>query len=45
MNEETNKAFIAYPGDCEVCYHCKNLCPKDAIMLSPELVREIVFPY
>ena len=45
MDEEKEKAYIAYPKDCAVCYQCEQMCPVKAIYVSPELSIEPIFPY
>lgn len=45
MSKETNKAYIAFPNDCMVCYLCQEMCPEDAIAMSPEEVAKLAFPY
>ena len=36
QDPETNKAFIKYPADCQICHLCNMYCPVDAITISPE---------
>ena len=36
MDEETNKAVIKYPEDCQICHQCTLYCPVDAITITPE---------
>lgn len=45
MDEKGNKACIAYPGDCMVCYQCEASCPADAVEVSAEIVRRVLFPF
>lgn len=45
MDEETHTAYIAYPGDCQVCYLCELACPVEAVDVTPEAVRKLCFPY
>ncbi len=45
MNEETDKAYIRYPGDCQSCHLCEMACPENAIDLSPEYTKRLCFPY
>jgi NAD-dependent dihydropyrimidine dehydrogenase PreA subunit len=46
LNEVTEKAFIAFGGDCHTCYMCEMDCPTDAIYVSPEVTRSFIFcPY
>ena len=40
-----DKAYVAYPNDCMVCYQCEDACPVGAIDLSAEVVRRILFPF
>lgn len=35
MNDDENKAYIAYPADCQICHLCRMYCPVDAITLTP----------
>ena len=45
MDEKTNKAYVAYPMDCMVCYVCEIDCPEDAIVVTPETTETMVFPF
>ena len=45
MDEETDKAYIRYPGDCQVCFLCEIGCSQDAIEIDAEVVRKLKFPY
>lgn len=46
LDEVTEKAFIAFGDDCATCYMCEMDCPTDAIYVSPEVSRPIIFsPY
>ena len=37
MDEQTNKAVIKYPEDCQICHQCQLYCPvEDAITITPE---------
>ncbi len=46
LNEVTEKAFIAYGGDCATCYMCEMDCPTHAIYVSPEVSRSFpICPY
>jgi NAD-dependent dihydropyrimidine dehydrogenase PreA subunit len=35
VNEDTGKAFIAYPDDCITCFVCEMNCPTHAIYVHP----------
>ena len=45
MNEDTEKAYVAYPGDCVCCLQCEEVCPENAIELTVELVRPLWYSY
>ncbi|MBI4320616.1 MAG: ferredoxin family protein [Chloroflexi bacterium] len=45
MDEDSGKAYIAYPNDCHVCYLCEEACNVGAIVVDPEVTREQVLPY
>jgi NAD-dependent dihydropyrimidine dehydrogenase PreA subunit len=45
MDEAKGKAYIAYAADCMVCYQCCARCPADAVVITPEVVRKVLFPY
>jgi NAD-dependent dihydropyrimidine dehydrogenase PreA subunit len=46
MDEEDNKARVAYPDDCVACWGCESFCPQGCIDISPERARgELVAPY
>lgn len=45
MAEGKNKAYIAYPKDCMVCYQCESACSENAIELTAEVVRRVLFPF
>jgi len=45
MDEKANKAFVAYPEDCAVCYMCEKDCPEGAIILTPDAAEKMVFPF
>ncbi len=34
MNISNNKAYIAYPDDCQLCYQCEIECPAKAIEVN-----------
>ena len=46
MDSSGNKAFIAYPEDCQLCYQCELECPTGAIkvVFSP-IKRPLVIKY
>ena len=45
MDEKTNKAYVAYPEDCTVCYVCEKDCPEGAIVLTTEAAEKMMFPF
>lgn len=45
MDEERNKAYIAYLDDCMVCFNCERDCPAEAIYVSPERAKAIPLPW
>ncbi len=45
MDEETNTAYVAYPGDCMVCGICEDECSQGAIILTLDAVEEMCFPF
>ncbi len=44
MNEK-GLAYVAYPGDCHVCYLCEEACSLDAVVVTPEMSRTPILPY
>lgn len=44
FNEETKKAYAAYPSECEWCLICEEHCPKDALHVQPKIPTP-VFEY
>jgi NAD-dependent dihydropyrimidine dehydrogenase PreA subunit len=34
LNTQTQKAYLAYPGDCSVCFLCIGDCPTGAITVD-----------
>jgi NAD-dependent dihydropyrimidine dehydrogenase PreA subunit len=45
MALENDVAIAAYPGDCIVCYQCEKACPRNAVVLTAEVARKVLFPY
>lgn len=45
MDEDRDKAFIAYLRDCQSCFLCELECPTGAIYVSPERERRIPLPW
>ena len=46
MDSSGNKAFIAYPEDCQLCYQCELECPAGAIKVDFSPVkRPLVIKY
>ncbi len=45
MTDGEEKAYIAYPGDCMVCFNCERDCPCQAIYVSPERAHPIPLPW
>jgi NAD-dependent dihydropyrimidine dehydrogenase PreA subunit len=45
FNEETGKAYPAFPGDCQVCLLCQHDCPAGAIIITAERARSIPLPW
>jgi len=37
FNEQTRKAYVAYPEHCHVCYLCEEDCPTQAIKVATEV--------
>lgn len=33
---DKQRAYIAYPEDCQICHLCRLYCPVDAISITPE---------
>ena len=33
---DKERAYIAYPEDCQICHLCRLYCPVDAISITPE---------
>jgi NAD-dependent dihydropyrimidine dehydrogenase PreA subunit len=36
FDEEKQRAYIAYPEDCQICHLCRLYCPVNAISITPE---------
>jgi NAD-dependent dihydropyrimidine dehydrogenase PreA subunit len=36
LSTVNNKAYIAYPADCQMCHLCRMSCPVDAITIDSE---------
>ncbi len=34
LNEQSGKAYIAYPEDCQLCYQCELECPEEAVYVD-----------
>jgi NAD-dependent dihydropyrimidine dehydrogenase PreA subunit len=34
LNNDSDKAYIAYPEDCMTCFECALSCPEKAIIVS-----------
>lgn len=45
INTSTNKANVVYFDDCMVCYLCQTECPEGAILVTPEIVAKLAFPF
>ena len=45
MDEETEKAFIAYLSDCQLCFLCEKECPEGAIYVTPDRERRVHLPW
>ena len=45
MDEDRDKAFIAYLSDCQSCYLCELECPEGAIYVTPERERRVPLPW
>ncbi len=45
LDEERDKAYIAYLSDCQFCFLCELECPTGAIYVSPERERRIPLPW
>jgi len=36
FDEKNQRAYIAYPEDCQICHLCRLYCPVNAISITPE---------
>lgn len=36
MDKETKAPVVLYPQDCMLCEMCRMVCPKDAVIFTPE---------
>jgi len=36
LHEQSGKAVVMYPEDCQICHLCRMYCPVDAITITPE---------
>jgi len=46
LDEATDKAYIAYPDDCQLCYQCELECPEGAVYVDfTPLERPLVIEY
>jgi ferredoxin len=45
MDEDAEKAVIAYPQDCMLCELCTVFCPTDAIELSVEKGLDVILSW
>lgn len=45
MDEETEKAYVAYPNDCMACCLCEDECSPGAIALTLDAVEKMWFPF
>jgi NAD-dependent dihydropyrimidine dehydrogenase PreA subunit len=45
LDEEREKAYIAYLRDCQSCYFCEYSCPEEAIYVTPERERRVPHPW
>jgi len=39
LDPQTQKAFVAYPDHCHVCYLCEDDCPTHAIAVTTEFAN------
>jgi NAD-dependent dihydropyrimidine dehydrogenase PreA subunit len=44
MDEDTGKALIAFPDDCQSCYTCEINCPELAIWVHPHRYAPHMWP-
>lgn len=45
IDQDTDKARVAYPEDCWECLLCEDRCPGNAIKISPAAVRKLWYPF
>lgn len=45
LDEEKQKANIAYGLDCGVCFLCSDDCPTNAIKVTSLVPRRLLLPY
>ncbi|MCL4370397.1 MAG: ferredoxin family protein [Chloroflexi bacterium] len=45
MDDEGQRAIIAYGQDCAVCYMCEMDCPEQAISVSPRASKVPILPF
>ena len=43
--DKEEKAYIAYPRDCIVCFSCERDCPVEAIVVAPERPKPVPSPW
>ncbi|WP_435234422.1 4Fe-4S dicluster domain-containing protein [Psychromonas sp. PT13] len=36
FDQDKQRAYIAYPEDCQICHLCRLYCPVDAITINAE---------
>ncbi|MDR1574176.1 MAG: 4Fe-4S binding protein [Clostridiales Family XIII bacterium] len=40
-DNESKRAYVKYSEDCVMCFFCMSECPKNAIVMSPDIVSPI----
>ncbi len=45
LDEEKERAYIAYADDCGVCFQCATDCPQEAISVSSLAPRRLTLTY